>query len=560
MIRDKLARGPSTGSFAKPDTFAIKTALYTPRTAGLPGWTPSWNRKPNTCQIVARGPSLDAETRRDSPESYADAKTKSSSISIDAAVLSELQLRSWQSGNSLRRSRGEEKMVPLKSDKTAASSESTFQLAREERTKASTTHYQITTLKSAAQACNPCPSRIPTQICLDDRFIFRRYKYNFEAANYLLTKKTTTTLEENVLDVFKQGDVIPGMRQKQVLRCSHLSSENKLPGNLAGRPKELWDEEYFEDGMWKSKPRKRPLIGAMDSLLDMPGFQPLPRHHCRLLDWSSKNMIAAAIQDYVMFYDTHTPQIMEPVENVEVTNICAVKWNNAGNKLVICTLLSEIKLYCLETLKVIWTTMCNSSEYNSPCHVRCVCWYQDDQYIVTGCKGLITIYSTKKGIVVNSVMAHNTGLLTLVFSPNYEYLVSSATDMTVRIFRWSSLVLSLDITYYEPTRALAWHPYESALLCIGGGLGDASLSLWNVNKLDPVSYRHVDFQGAVENLAWNKISGELVVQWSHWTGQNRCTMMPVLASLDHIVDELPVDKDSQVHDITWNSDHTQLGT
>lgn len=83
-------------------------------------------------------------------------------------------------------------------------------------------------------------------------------------------------------------------------------------------------------------------------------------------------------------------------------------------------------------------------------------------------------------------------------------------------------------------QALAWHPSESGCLCIGGGLGDASLSLWNVNKLDPeeVSYRHVDFFGAVENLAWNKSSGELVVHWSYWVEQTQYTAMPVLASLD----------------------------
>lgn len=72
-------------------------------------------------------------------------------------------------------------------------------------------------------------------------------------------------------------NVIPGVRQKQVLRANHLSTENKLPGNLAGRPRELWDEDQFEDGMWKSKPRKRPLIGIIDSILDMPGFQTSPR-------------------------------------------------------------------------------------------------------------------------------------------------------------------------------------------------------------------------------------------------------------------------------------------
>lgn len=70
-------------------------------------------------------------------------------------------------------------------------------------------------------------------------------------------------------------NVIPGLRQKQVLRRSHLSSENKVPGSLVGLPKDLWDEEYFKDGMWKSKPRKRPLIGIMYSILNTHDFSTL---------------------------------------------------------------------------------------------------------------------------------------------------------------------------------------------------------------------------------------------------------------------------------------------
>lgn len=69
-------------------------------------------------------------------------------------------------------------------------------------------------------------------------------------------------------------DIIPGLRQKQVLRGNRLSRENKIPGSLAGLPRELWDD--LEDGMWKSKPRKRPLIGTMNCMLDMPGYDALP--------------------------------------------------------------------------------------------------------------------------------------------------------------------------------------------------------------------------------------------------------------------------------------------
>ncbi|XP_076170772.1 protein cortex [Ptiloglossa arizonensis] len=412
----------------------------------------------------------------------------------------------------------------------------------------------------------------------EDRFIIRRRKYNFEAANYLLKREAPIQPQNNHLDVLEQvnslskrwrrkymhqlmvkENVIPGLRQKGVLRGNHLSAENKLPGNLAGLPKDRWDEEYFEDGMWKSKPRKKPILYSMDSILEVPGIERSLQSRYRLIDWSSRNIVAAATWESVVFIDTCMFQSVKPLEKVKSSTLCILKWSNAGEKLAICSLSASIKVYCIQVKKVIWSVKCHAmSEFNSLCYVRCLCWSHDDKLIVTGCMGVITVYSVINGSVVNSTVAHSTVILTLAFSANYQYLVSSAMDMNIRVLLWPSLAALLDITYYEPVKALAWHPHESDLLCIGGGLGDASLSLWNVNKLDPVSYRLVPFNGAVENLAWNKLSGELTVHWSYWEEQKQYTVIPVFASLDQIVDAVPVDKDWQIKSMMWNADHTQL--
>lgn len=66
--------------------------------------------------------------------------------------------------------------------------------------------------------------------------------------------------------------------------------------------------------------------------------------------------------------------------------------------------------------------------------------------------GVITVYSVINGSVVNSTVAHSTVILTLAFSANYQYLVSSAMDMNIRVLLWPSLAALLDITYYEPVK------------------------------------------------------------------------------------------------------------
>lgn len=86
------------------------------------------------------------------------------------------------------------------------------------------------------------------------------------------------------------------------------------------------------------------------------------------------------------------------------------------------------------------------------------------------------------------------------------------------------------------------------------------MSLLNMKKVMAVKDREVRFYGVVDNLIWNKLSGELVVQWSYLEGQDVYTVIPVLASLDRIVDVVPMNKDmTMLNTILWNPDHTQLG-
>lgn len=75
-----------------------------------------------------------------------------------------------------------------------------------------------------------------------------------------------------------------------------------------------------------------------------------------------------------------------------------------------------------------------------------------------GCRaGVITVYAAKTGALVKTVLAHIRGVLALAFSSNYQYLVSSSKDMTVRIFLWPRLSSYLDITYFEPVKVSQYY-------------------------------------------------------------------------------------------------------
>lgn len=113
--------------------------------------------------------------------------------------------------------------------------------------------------------------------------------------------------------------------------------------------------------------------------------------------------------------------------------------------------------------------------------------------------------------------------------------------------------------FFFSRKALAWHPWDSKILCVGGGFCDGSLTIWNVNTQTPLQYRRIDFTGAVENLTFNKVSGELIVQWTYWERDRRLAKIAILSSLDRVVDVIPVEKRVRIWNLLWNPDHTRMG-
>nr|XP_033325618.1 protein cortex-like [Megalopta genalis] len=415
------------------------------------------------------------------------------------------------------------------------------------------------------------PASFPKSVSAADRFIVSRKEYNMDAANYLLTRKTTTNSSDDDLDLPKEismlnvkwrkdqmhramvkENVIQGLGQKEVLH------HNRLPGIVGTQPGEMWNEQYAADGMWRSKPRNKPLISNAGLIFDMPDTHRRTQTNRNLIDWSSKNMIAEAIHNKVTIFEATQPQLGIHLNDVNAARVCILKWNNAGDQIVICTFLASIKLHDIELGKNIWTITCNKAvSTDLSCYARCVCWSHDDKSIVVGCMQLITIYCAKTGQMVNSVVAHSDEILTIAMSMNSYYIATSSTDRNIRIFRWPSLNPALDIAYRYQANAVAWHPYHGSLLCVGGGLSDASVSLFDVAS-NVVGHRTVDFFGSVDNLAWNKHSGELVVHWTQVDEDGEYTIVPVFASIDRIVDAVPVNKESRVSSVMWNADHTQI--
>ncbi|CAG5088779.1 Similar to cort: Protein cortex (Heliconius melpomene) [Cotesia congregata] len=426
----------------------------------------------------------------------------------------------------------------------------------------------------------------------NDRMIPPRRELNVDIAKHKLGEKYISVDDKPYLDVIGQMKLLHTDWKKRMMTESlneiepfqGLKDQRILSFNSKQRPlstpscyKPGFDPDKRSsvikkssiDDVWKAKSRCKPLLKCWESAVELSGYIHFPSRG--MIDWSSKNMMLVAVeQEILVFKDSWETQCVSAVVNIEAENIGTqkirgVKWNHAGDRFVMYS--ESLKLCCYDITagKIIWKHNCSCPR----CSIRCIAWSKTDRQVFTGCNnGKLSIFTINGSYIAKeeSVIVHEGSVLDMVISPDDQYIATTGADKNISIYQLKGIVPFLEIGYYDPSEALAWHPWEKGVLCIGGGIGDGSLSLWDIPKQKSLDYRRVNFLSRVKHLAWNKLSGELVVVWYYWEGTTRSTTIPVLASWNRIVDGIIIQKNTdslsfnhRIANVVWNPHHTRLG-
>ncbi|XP_044586487.1 fizzy-related protein homolog isoform X2 [Cotesia glomerata] len=426
----------------------------------------------------------------------------------------------------------------------------------------------------------------------NDRMIPSRHEFNVDIAKHKLCEKYISVNDKPYLDVIGQMkslhsdwrkramieclneiDPFQGLKDPRILSFNSKqrplsSSSDYKPGFDPDKRPSLIKKSSIDD-VWKAKYRCKPLLQCWESAVELSGYIHFPSRG--MIDWSSKNMMLVAVeQEILVFKDSWETQCESTVVNMEAENIGTqkirgVKWNHAGDRFVMYS--ESLKLCCYDIAagKIIWKHNCSCPR----CSIRCIAWSKTDRQVLTGCNnGKLSIFTINGSYIVKeeSVKVHEGSVLDMAISPDDDYIATTGADKNITIYQLKGIVPFLEIGYYDPSEALAWHPWEKGVLCIGGGVGDGSLSLWDIPKQKSLDYRRVNFLSRVKHLAWNKLSGELVVVWYYWEGNTRSTTIPVLASWNRIVDGITIQKNTdslsfnhRIANVVWNPHHTRLG-
>ncbi|KRY57655.1 Cell division cycle 20.3, cofactor of APC complex [Trichinella britovi] len=235
------------------------------------------------------------------------------------------------------------------------------------------------------------------------------------------------------------------------------------------------------------------------------------------LDWGKNNFIALGVGGEIIFLKgTSDRGELACSSGSFPLGVTSVKWSSINEEQIAVGMASgDVQLYDLETESVLISF---EKMYGSVC---CSAW--NDNVLTCGDdQGNIFNFDKRAaGRCVLRVLGHSGLVCGLSWSDDKRRLASGGNDDTVRI--WSLAKTSgaeNAVTEYcdhsSAVKALAWCPFNNALLASGGGIRDATLRIWNVCNGKQV--KRVNTKSQVSGIVWQRRHSELIS--SHGNAEN----------------------------------------
>ncbi|KAJ1954090.1 substrate-specific activator of APC-dependent proteolysis, partial [Dipsacomyces acuminosporus] len=283
-------------------------------------------------------------------------------------------------------------------------------------------------------------------------------------------------------------------------------------------------------------PRQPPRRIAKDpvKVLDTPGIR--DDYYLNLLDWSSTNKVAVALNSEVYIWDAKTSQT-NLICDVSAQNdsdwVTSVKWAERGKHLAIGLNSGLVQ---------VWDVNRGRKIRDFAGHSRRVGVLEWNGSVLSSGSRDKKIFNRdtrmREGSVVSTYYAHTQEVCGLQWSPGKSQLASGGNDNLLLV--WDTRFTALNslmrsshpsiapgaMSFRRPlyqfaehtaaVKALAWSPTQSGLLASGGGTDDRCIRMWNTQTGQQVST--FDTGSQVCNLSWSFDGSEIVS--THGYSQN----------------------------------------
>ncbi|KAB0793744.1 hypothetical protein PPYR_13364 [Photinus pyralis] len=256
-------------------------------------------------------------------------------------------------------------------------------------------------------------------------------------------------------------------------------------------------------------------------------------------DWGSTGYLASVFAGEVYLWSSQKNDPKRVTNTGGKVGKC-IRWNKNGTALAMAYELKGLAIFNSVKNKIVYEETCNCL---SACCITAMEWTTSNM-LITGCKlGRVVVWDEQLRYETDRFWSHDGMIIEMRLSCDEKYLVTSGEDNNVRIWFWPQLREHFQVSYTAPVRGIAWHPWNYSLLAIGGGVGQGCVTIWNASSMQQKGRKSPKENNAfaVDSLAWNPLTGELVVSYWHRRTNNdgvpRSSII-VLSNLTTEVDEI----------------------
>ncbi|EDQ87228.1 uncharacterized protein MONBRDRAFT_10098 [Monosiga brevicollis MX1] len=355
-----------------------------------------------------------------------------------------------------------------------------------------------------------------------DRFIPNRASMDIEAAHYKLTHS------ENVPSPSKEHyakaieSTLMGEANSKI-----LAFKQKAPQPSEGHKNDLRVLYTQNRGAQRVRKASRAIPQNPERILDAPEMR--PDFYLNILDWSSQNQIAVALNNSVYIWDAASGNTFELCHTEQAGDyISSVSWAGDGAHLAVGTSDSLVQIYDVTSQRKVRTMTGHSGR------VAAMDW--NGHILSTGsASGLIMNSDVRvANHCVSALEGHSQEVCGLKWSPDGKLLASGGNDNLVNIWSANGELRHTLTDHQAAVKALAWCPWQSNLLASGGGTADRHIRFWNTSSGNCVN--SIDTQSQVCSLLWSAEHHEIISGHGFSKNQLSIWKYPSLAQVTELTD------------------------
>lgn len=261
---------------------------------------------------------------------------------------------------------------------------------------------------------------------------------------------------------------------------------------------------------------RRKIPTEAEKVLDAPGM--IDDFYYHLIDWSSTNMVAVALESVVHVWNGDTGEVTtlcdledEPERVGGGSLVSSVRWDCDGSYLSIGTDRGFVQLWDVAAAQRVRTLKPSAEGGADNACANVSAWAPDGTYSVGYSSGLIREHDVRErnSIIRDLDRAHIGHVSGLEWRADSALLASGGNDNVVKVWdRRTNVAKMRKENHQASVKAMSWCPWNSNLLATGGGTADRAIHFWNVTSGSRTQSIQTDSQ--ITGLHWSLYYRELV--------------------------------------------------